>query len=213
MRLVLDNSRHIGLGDLIVLNGMARYYAEGMEIVYLYTTPSYLDQAKQMFADASNIQFLIQDDPIPDAIILPLGDLQNDFRTKYRSWAEGFYAQASLHYFTSYSWFKLAEWGKPSYPKKQRVFHHDLDRNFIIRSEFIKPEDVMINKETGEGLEYWIPTLRSATEIHVIDSAFMNLVERIPTRGKLFYHRYARGESQSEFYTIPFYKDWTVYRL
>lgn len=38
--------------------------------------------------------------------------------------------------------------------------------------------------------------IENAAEVHVIDSAFFHLAEQIDPKGKLFFHRYARGNYQ-----------------
>lgn len=90
--------------------------------------------------------------------------------------------------------------------KPYLFIHEDLDRGFLIHPErlpalpHVKPRD-----KSFSILENAI-MISLADEVHCIDSSFLHLTEKVPTRGKLFYHKYARPNSEN----ITFSKPWTI---
>lgn len=82
------------------------------------------------------------------------------------------------------------------------IVHDDKKRGFVIDKIGLRPYN-----DTDNSILTKIKTLSNASEIHCIDSSFLHLIEAIDTKGKLFYHPYARPNS-TKYNCLK--KNWTI---
>jgi hypothetical protein len=91
------------------------------------------------------------------------------------------------------------------WPNNNRIFlHDDPARNFVI-TKWIDRSTAFFPSWASNILSY-VNILKTAEEIHVIDSAFFCLVEQLEVEARLFFHRYARVDPT----VIPSRNDWMV---
>jgi hypothetical protein len=123
-----------------------------------------------------------------------------------------FYVQADIPYEARWSrcpieaaWPAVEQFPLPSAfppPGRRRFFvHDDPSRNFRIDRARLDPAAFLVQAQSGPNTSIlrYAAYLIEADEIHVIDSAFLWLVDALPVKGRLFLHRYARWERPREF--------------
>jgi hypothetical protein len=96
--------------------------------------------------------------------------------------------------------------------KDYSVIHQDLERGFEIKVDNVNFQPFCISKKYsgtyGEvSILNYAKIIENAKEIHCIDSSVLHLVECLPTKAKLFYHKYARPNSTDYKYLT---KNWEV---
>lgn len=125
-----------------------------------------------------------------------------------------FYRIANLHILEKDKYCPILEASKTMFPKMNNTspnaclsfIHDDPKRGFnIIGRNGMRPYHDPI--EDDKSILSYAGALISAAEIHCIDSSFLHLVEALPVRGKLFYHKYARPDS-TDFKSLK--KPWKI---
>lgn len=94
-------------------------------------------------------------------------------------------------------------------PNAKAFVHDDYERGFRI-TQLMDTHDhaLLMRPMGGRSILQYITMIRSATEIHCIDSCFAILIDSIdlPTNPKLFLHRYARPGAEYPTYQ----KNWII---
>jgi hypothetical protein len=113
----------------------------------------------------------------------------------YCAGTEGAYIQAGVHYekrWTSCPVENAAKYvNQLEWHTDNRIFYHDdPDRNFLI-TKIVDKKSAFFPIWTPNILSY-VNILKTAEEIHAIDSAFFCLASQLTLKAKLFFHRYAR---------------------
>lgn len=218
--LFIDNSGHQGLGDIIILNGMIRHFAKEYDKVSFYSPQKHWPSIRAMFSDIGNkIEYWEgKSDPLRDSHTdkILLGDITSNFRTTYNNFCEGFYLQAGLSYNVSYDEFYMPQ-SDDSYQFSEPylIYHSDLERGYQVDPNYFGGRDprdgdwawVGTSAYKDKPISAWVPALAKAKELHLQDSCFFHLCERIPTTGKLYFHSYVRG---GKFDRPNRHKDWIV---
>lgn len=211
---------HTGLGDLFVQEAIIRHYAQIGRNVYF--TTEYPAEAERLFAGCSGrVKPIKVERHYPERHKVP-SDLQNvtqvgfgfyekDFQEFGRyyfsksihrtfdpqNWDREFYRQAEIPFMLRWTGCRLPTPAAADEElKKQKcviMVHDDPDYRIQIRVSHVHIEPG-IKKNALD----WMPYLQRATEIHCIDSAFLNLVESMNAcnylnpRTKLFFYRAVR---------------------
>lgn len=198
----------LGLGDLIILNGLIHTLAKERTI-FIPCYYNNLASAGSMF-NGSNIGII----PVPsheqavafgkeqfkDRLLLGFEGPNFD-RTHFD---QSFYEQAGLPF--SLSWDAFS-WSTPTevapLPQKPAKFvHSDPERAFLVEV----PGPVYHPKGYSSIFSY-VPALMECEEFHGFDSCFALLADRVGYQGKKFLHKYARPGSDN-----PTYRNgWTIY--
>jgi hypothetical protein len=113
-----------------------------------------------------------------------------------KSFPELFYEQLGIPWserWTASPINRAASWAKPIESDCQVFVHDDASRRLCI-SRGIEGKELYRPAEGGGSILRHASAIRSAKEIHVIDSSFYHLVESLsPISAKLYLHRYARA--------------------
>jgi hypothetical protein len=216
---------HLGLGDLILCNGLIREIKKKYDKVFIPVKKHNIFNFRDLFKDDLNVKPLsVSDDN--EALLFDNGLFTNSlklgiFSNSYinsNNFCESFYIQANVEYSKRWDSFVYVR----DLNKENMLFnllnkndnfvfvHDDPTRNLKINKQFnnvISP----IHK-FGESNEFTIfnygLVLEKAQEIHCIDSSFACFIDHIPSLKDKpkFIHRYVRKNNNN-----PYYKNnWTI---
>ena len=209
---------NLGLGDALICNGMVRYFAASGRLIIVPAWEHNLPTVRHMFSDLDNVSVVTADGdkpgPHPAFEILSVGINRSGFG-QVEPWDKQFYVFADLDIDVKWDLFHVprSDSERPSYGPIV-LMHEDVQRGFEIdiqRCTFSETPTYMDFHPAAPLLTDWRNVIEFAREIHVIDSAPMHLCELMPTRGKLFYHKYARAQGNRNHRDATFRKEWTVY--
>jgi hypothetical protein len=186
---------NLGLGDAIVCCGLVRELAKRNDRIILPCWARNERNVRHMFSDLRNIEVEVvatdRSGSRPGFRTVSIGMHASGFGEL--NWDQRFYAFAEVDFSRRWDSFDLPL-GKSDIPVPSEPFALICERG----SDGIYPLHGLnhpnpVRLERSPLLFDWVPMMREAEEIHCIDSAPMNLVESVPTKGKLFFHKYARG--------------------
>jgi hypothetical protein len=205
---------HLGLGDLILISGLAVYLSERYDVVRFPCRTQDENSVRSFFflqprimvysfnADSTTpANFPIHhSERKPDFVRLGFyaaRSLADDSIPMDRniSFAENFYKQAGVDYSVRWDKCPLQEVVDKFYDvevagiPKYHFLHDDTKRRFKIKYSWqyeISPEN------NGASILAYAGLLSSASYVEVIDGPFLHLAESIRTNGELNYHKYAR---------------------
>ncbi|MBI4065850.1 hypothetical protein HY412_01495 [Candidatus Kaiserbacteria bacterium] len=224
---------HNKLGDNLICNGIVREYCKKYERVGIFCIPQYHESVSFMFRDLKNLQIEVVKNHRNKQYFRFL----NKFRTGNRRYDEvktiqndpeagiiaerQFYALAGVphekkwdNFFVERDIHKERDFFEQIAVEEPYIFIHDdvvygssIDQTRIPSTyKAIRPHKTLTNN-----IFDYCTLLERAEEIHVVDSAFMFLVDCLAysnPRQKLFVHRYAR---QNPPWNLPVLKkQWTI---
>lgn len=196
---------HLGMGDQIICNGLARKLADTGEPICWIAKSSYINAVRYMFRDVPNIQVLgtLSDGEVKTRWIpnvpkkLCLGCFSPGGFNPKRFDSE-FYRQAGFPFSMRWDRFKLPEqlFKVNPVPGEFALIHEDYPRRFLITDSRL-PKNLKIVKIDGRPSFWdWLPEILAAKELHVIDSSYLNLIESLwhigAIKAKMVWHFYAR---------------------
>lgn len=206
---------HQGLGDQIILAGMAATLAQQGRRPVVYCKPEYYDSVLDIHATTGAevrtapagqhgegaLWLVRRSTGFTDLVHTgwTAGGLDHQARNG-RKFDEVFYAQAGMDPALRWSWVaKSSIFPQVPAPGGTYFFvHEDQRRNFRINRRRLPVVGEFLSSEMRKtrSILQWLNILRKASEVHVIDSAFLNLVVRMEDRPrKVVWHRYARPTS------------------
>ena len=222
----------LGLGDHVVCNGLIREYCKRYDRVGLFCFPYYRPSVSFMFSDLPNLyletthshketsRFLLHNalglSPRRYAKSKMVGAYSQETGIQYQ---QQFYKMADLPFSTMYESFLLPRdyereevlFKKLALPENY-LFVHD-DARFPLDDTRISSSLPIIRADmtpTDTIFDY-CNVIEHASEIHVIDSVFMFIVDFMPYKNKgqkLFVHRYTRINSP---WNLPvLQKEWQI---
>lgn len=204
---------HLGLGDAIVCAPIAMKYASRG---YVMATAGNFISVDSIFSATDVGVHVVKDAyPVEDAI-LNLGHYGIK-RAEGESFDRWFFRQAGMNIkdrslcpITNYHWRGVEQYPIPGNPGEYIFIHEDTGRGFYIDHNKIwgRIDKITPYKTDGSILSY-CEILINAAEVHVIDSAFLHLADRLPCTGKLFWHRYSRANEDTKGLYLE--KNWTIY--
>lgn len=203
----------LGLGDHIICNGLIRQLALQHDQVYVFCKNKNYKQVLRMFIDNPKITPVIRRNTEPkgclvlrpkknskhsfDALMYEMAGI--DFKHKWDS----FHIERDLS-----SEAKLME----AYYINGDTFaflHEDKKRGYNINRA--KPRVRTVRPDIRYGLFDYIGILEKASEIHCIDSSFLNFIECSGiNQDNLFFHKYVRIKENTEYGTPALKRDWRV---
>lgn len=200
---------HLGLGDHIICNGLVRHFAETKKVFLLCKNKNHTN-IKFMYRDNTNITVnSTQDDVSANNFcnnidtdtneVLRIGFAVGGYKYNDCLWDENFYRNANLNF--QYSWSKF--YIEPDLQKcselylnlnpynEPYIFIHNIDSTNTDRINYLKIDSSKKIIKTDPNINFfdYFTIIQQASEIHCIDSSFKHLVDRIHTKGKLFYHK------------------------
>lgn len=208
---------NLGLGDSLICNGLVRWLSEyRAKRVVLPCYEHNFASVQQLFQDIPGVsihQLLPGEPNLFSGEVLPIG-LNNPRWGTVQPFDRAFYEFAGVPFDAKWDLFSIPRSGRELPPKDYRyaLVHDDKQRGFAIDESRISPDIIKhhVFKSATPRISDWRDMISEAAEVHVIDSAVMHLAELLPTKGKLFYHRYARRASERMPVDATFRKDWTV---
>ena len=199
---------HQGLGDAVVCNSLVREYCKNNTHVTYFCKKPYYESVGYMLRDIKNIKVLPIDEDYINSYIH-----QNNFDnvvrigfsnlTPFVEFDKQMYEQAGLEHNLRWDGFYL----KRNLQAEDIVYknfinsdepyifiHEDVSRDYVINRSYIQNKNIRVIEPSWftDNIFLYAKIIENATEVHCIDSSFLNLVEHLQPKGKLFYHKYAR---------------------
>jgi hypothetical protein len=211
------------LGDTIVIAGAVAVLARRYGGIRYACLPSYEKTVRSLFA-ASPVEIVVVSvEEIPNLLkeikeedLLRVNTSGLDEcppRLQEESWATWMYRQLDIPFEERWNSCPIEEASylveQADWPPGVPLLHDDRERGFAISKFPFYPFRFGRVRNDGRSILQYSRAIESAPEIHVIDSAFMHLVESLQPSGKLFYHRYARFYLPV-WYDIPLRHEWTI---
>jgi len=221
---------HLGLGDHIMCHGIVREYCRKYDTVALLASPHTYASIVFMYRDLRNLTILrcdhlaatkyIADHSSEYTEVIKLGyDLLN--KESGVPLEEQLYALAGVPFEKKWESFYVSRdrareqslYEKIA-PKGAYAFlHEDTRRGYKIKRRKISPHLILVEPDSAltENIFDYITLIEKATEIHVIDSSFMFLIDclqYVNPHQRLFVHRYARPNPE---WVLPILKkQWKI---
>ena len=212
---------NLGLGDAIICNGMIRELAKQNVDIAVPVRSRNLPSVSVMFSDIYNVRlwevsdtcdtgFGVMRDHLDGREVLHVGINHPVFGTM-RPFDKQMYALADVPFICRWLSFHVpvngAEISVPIGRFQLRCAAGSVGK-FSLRDIPPYPQVFDMGNVTRR-ITDWIPWIAEAEGIHCIDSAPLHLVESVPTKGKLFFHAYARPHDGVPDFAV-LRKDWTV---
>lgn len=205
----------LGLGDHIICNGLVRQYALNYKKVYVLCKKKNLKQVDRMYMDNPNI---VPIEARPST--LKLGNnylVLRPNRFEGDSFDRQMYTLAGVDFNHKWESFyvqrnrtkenELAEYfdGIGDF-----VFvHDDKVRDYVIKDDLVDKR--IIRPSIRFGVFDYLKILENASEVHCIDSSFLNLIECSGIKtGDLFFHKYVRIKENTHWGTPVLKNDWRI---
>lgn len=206
---------HMGLGDIILCNGLIRNICKKFDKVATFTKPEYETSVKFMYRDLKNLEIISKEEdlvdsflneiPLEEKIIVGFGNL-GVYTTQNISFDEGFYRVVGLKFDRRWSDFYVERDLKTEkeffknlgLKKNEYIFvHDDASRGCKIKENYL-PSDVKIFRpdKSRDNIFDYCTVISNAKEVHVMDSSFKHLIDSIDLNKNLFYHIYVRGNGR-----------------
>jgi len=209
---------HLGLGDLIITSGLVNFLSKTEKVMIPCWERNY-GNVKSFFADNKNVEIRVisGDNEVEhyasQVDSIRVGQFVHN-RTEDKGhlhFSELFYSDAGVDYKERYDSCPLLEQSKKltQFESTNDVFVSNYGSIGLCKldEKYLSGKKIEYPKLSVPILVY-ADFLYKAKEIHVIESAFRELVEQLPTTGELFYHKYARPGSGS--LPLNIRKKWTV---
>lgn len=190
---------HLGIGDHMLCNGLIRNLATKYGLIQIPCFLHNYESVHFMFKDLPNVQAVAIKD---EADAIRLAQLNGSLRLGYYSldsfnsdiFDQEFYRQAGVPFKERWDNFRIgcsvadAGWDHPDYA----FVHDDRERTFGI--EYSRIELPIVKPVKNGHIFNNLKLIRSAAEVHCINSSFLILVDSLPEvpGQKLFFHRYPR---------------------
>lgn len=217
---------HLGLGDHIICHGIVREILKTCDTLHIACKQHNMSSVYNMFIDEIDRISLIQgnDNTIGDYLNIA-GNLYNEIirigfsLNETESFEKQFYKMADVDFEKKWSNFYIEETERQNKFSIEQPysFVHD-DKRFPISPGILKtfsstPNRFIVSENPTESVTDYIKVIKAASEIHVIDSAFLFLIDCLhydSSKQKLFIHRYAR---ENPSWCLPILKkNWNIIR-
>tara|TARA_B100001778_G_C18428716_1_gene556780 strand:- start:128 stop:868 length:741 start_codon:yes stop_codon:yes gene_type:complete len=208
---------HIGLGDIVICNGLVNYISTFVDNLYLVVDKKFEEQAKYLYSENSSVE-IISDEPKG---VNDLNNFVETFASKNNlnilkiGWGayvkkfgnipfyKAFYKQLKLPFSYSYKFFKLPTFNKSenmltkhlldvykirSEEKIKLVHHEASDKTYSL--DLDSNNAIFVTKETDifNNIFLYREIAQKVDEIHCINSSFIHFIDRIETDAALYYH-------------------------
>lgn len=226
---------HLGLGDHIMCHGIVREYCNQYDQVTIFCYPHNYPTVSFMYRDLSNLSIIQSNDTEAQKYVLGQTQSKNSPYTKIKTigfqnldrttgvpleWQ--FYKAAHIPLEKKWDNFLIERdleregglFNKVAPQGDYAFVHEDVPRHYIIKKALIDKKYAIVTPErtdTDNIIDY-CTVIERASEVHVIDSSFMFLIDCLPYKNpnqKLYIHRYARENSEWQLPTLK--KDWYIF--
>lgn len=213
---------HLGLGDLIVSNAIVRSLAKTYH-VFVLCRPQNIESARFMWRDNMVIELLeltgnFQQQEERAKLFFRYAQQQGKETLglglwgqkpfDIERWDQEMFRQAGLDFKLRWNEFRVDRQESREFepPGKRYIFvHDDIERGFKLDPAKLPKNRKVVKPEALPGLQGgascifdWWRTIENAEEIHVIDSAFLCLIDSLPhlKAKRLVFHTYARSNGR-----------------
>ena len=202
---------HLGMGDALICLGMACFLSLRGTILFPVKTHN-ISTVKDLI-DGYNIKvYEVNDDNDMRSMAAHLNSLYlGMFNEKgdRGNFPVIFYEDAGLNYNISYDYFPIDNIKKIQQyepPKGNYVFMHEggSSGEWMIKDKFKGPPYKIVRPNPEVSMLRYCDIIKNAKEIHVIDSSWIQLIDRIDITGELYFHQYARPTD----WDMRLKKDW-----
>lgn len=214
---------HLGLGDIIICNGLVNYLSDKLEKIILPVYENYYEQVCFLYIENPKIEVIkVENDSeiynrFNNDQVLRIG-----FEKNFGKFNSSFYKQLNIPYSVSFDFFQIPRDEK----KETELMNHlmevyEIEKDYILvhRSSSFGQVDLNINNslpiiyieknsDIFKNVFLYAKLIESAEEIHCIDSSILHLVERVPTTASLFFHPIKKDGQVTE--KLELYKDWNI---
>lgn len=196
---------HLGLGDQIICNGMARHFVDVYGELAVFCKTKYESNLRHMYLDDNRIKIIalpepdywvekyIRDNNIEKDVIKAGFELGKSFNIAFD---ESFYKCVNLPFeyrFTKFRTYrdlymelKVCKILNPN--NEKYIFTHNIDRTKV-RSDL-----KIIENPTEYSIFDLLTLIDNAEEVHIMESSIKCLIGSIKMDNpKFFFHRYVRG--------------------
>jgi hypothetical protein len=219
---------HQGLGDSIICNGMVNELTQQFESTTIFCKKKYQASISNMYSFTPKIKILSVENDIEafkiiektknlfaKTLVIGFNFLIPNSNLKFE---EQFYLQANVKHIKKWESFYIGRnFQKENYllnkaPNNFIFVHDDSSRQMLISDKYLKNKKVFkVDTSITNNIFDYCACIEQASEIHVIDSCFMFLVDCLKYKNpkqKLFVHRYSRF---NEDWLLPVLKkNWTI---
>jgi hypothetical protein len=202
---------HLGLGDMIICNGLVNRLSNHFSIINLIVDKKFHEQAEYLYSLNSSVKVVSENPVIVNDLDNFVNDLASSRQLKVlrisqlktgKPFYHEFYKSVKLSYKHSYKSFNLPEDKKrQEVLKKHLIETYEVDpsnytithRDTSIKSynlDISNKNQILVERKTDifGNIFLYKDLIRDAKEIHCVNSSFVHLVDRVETNGKLFYH-------------------------
>lgn len=203
----------MGLGDMILCNGLVRNICKKFNKVATFVKPEYYSSIAFMYRDLLNLEVI----PIPETNIdeyLLKVPVENKITIGFHNiekllsmyrFDECFYRQVGLNFQRRWSDFYLNRDKKREeeimahfkLKKNEYIFiHDDRGRGYNLQPGLLPTNIQHFRPDIAiKNIFDYCTVIENAKEVHVMDSSFKHIVDSLDMENSLFYHIYVRGAS------------------
>jgi len=202
---------HMGLGDMILCNGILRNICKNYDQVVTFVKPEYKESILFMYRDLKNLEVIVTDEVKIDAILdsinlenkiwIGFGNIEHLLET-FR-FDECFYKQVGLKFDRRWSDFYVdrdyrAEdnlMKRFDLSNNEYIFvHDDESRGYKIPDKMLPKNTRIFRPDQSEkNIFHYCRAIENAKQVHVMDSCFKHVADSLSLSNELFYHTYVRG--------------------
>lgn len=203
---------HLGLGDVIICNGLINFISDKFEKVYLVANKAFQDQVKFLYSTNNKVEIIVDlpkkvndvDEFVNNySLENSLDILKIGFSKSKLPFYKNYYKQLGVPYSYSYKYFNCTR----DFEKENIIYQFFLEHFEIENENYIlvhneastntfnldiknKNNIVYLKKDLDfySNIFYFTKLIENAKEIHCINSSYLHLVDRLTPYGKLFYH-------------------------
>jgi hypothetical protein len=183
---------HLGMGDMIVLNGMVRHLSPTCDKIYLPCKNQNIDSVKFMFRDDPKVEVMpVSNDAHAKAIadvmrppvyeVMRLGMFSRE-PFDICKWDQEFYRQANVPFEKRWSAFKLMREKSTEIQPPGINFvlaHEDPSRGCLLKPELLPPDVRIIRTERKGNIFQWCKCIEAASQLHFMESSMAALADTI----------------------------------
>lgn len=213
---------NLEMGDNIVLNGMCRFLARQEKAIAWAARHDHIAAITRMFSDLPNVRTVLVNEYNYAKEYAKLGEeWARQIRIGYFSeagstwnsatsghWDQKFYEEGRVDFDERWKSFSLpADLLRPQKRENFALIHQIPEREIVIQADLFPKNIPLVHIRWLPSFWDWMPSILSASELHFVDSSYLNLAESLYAIGllrdtKLVFHSYAKLRIAREKYPV-----------
>lgn len=204
---------HLGLGDCFTCNPIVRYYYSLENELTIFSYRHYLSNVERMYSDLENLkiipvssdgeaqQYVYTNNLIHDYIRVGFEKVSN-LKDTCETFDEAFYVGQNIPYEDRFKHFyiprdmerEMNTYNELNPNNEPFIFiHEDRARGMLMNRNRIRKDLKIIENDKKYFVTDIIYLLERAAEVHLMQSAFKDMINFYKVDGKCFLHNYIRG--------------------